>query len=577
MIDDGRAGDGQVRAAEGLRNYWSLWNLWSARQTEGVGRSISLRVQLLLLQALIVVATVAGTGVLVGALQERLLRDAYLDRMTAVAQSVARLPVILDAYRSADPSPVIQPVAEVIREASNVTYVVVTDEQGIRYSHPKPARIGEPVSTDPSVPLSGEIFVGTETGTLGESWRVKVPVFSEDGAIIGAVSVGILESALREEYAGSLTPLLAALGGAAVLGVLGAAGVTAIIRRRIYRLEPKQIASLVDANEIMLHGLSEGVVAVDGAGLITVANDAARELLGTGDRELVGRPAAEVLEPGLRAILDDGEREGRLVLVGERIVVARSTGRQRDDGRAVDATLLVRDHTELHDAVRQMEGAQSLTDGLRAQAHEFQNTMHVVGGLLELGLPQDALAVVRREGRGGSLGTDAADALQDEPELAALLMVKRIQARERGMSLEVDVAPRPGGPDGLRTGLIGEGDLVTIVGNLVDNAMEVGGVGTRIALLIAWTDDRVTITVEDDGPGVPPELRRRVFDVGVTTKDAPGSEVQGSRRGIGLALVRRIAERHRGSVSVDDSPGLGGARFVVDLPAVRLAPEEAVR
>ena len=83
---------------------------------------MSLRVQLLLLQALIVVATVAGTGILVGALQERLLREAYLDRMTAVAQSVARLPVILDAYDSVDPSSVIQPVAEVIREGESVTY-----------------------------------------------------------------------------------------------------------------------------------------------------------------------------------------------------------------------------------------------------------------------------------------------------------------------------------------------------------------------------------------------------------------------------------------------------------------------
>ncbi len=497
--------------------------------------------------------------------------------MTAVAQSVARLPVILDAYDSVDPSSVIQPVAEVIREASNVTYVVVTDENGIRYSHPNPERIGERVSTDPSVPLSGAIFVGTETGTLGESWRVKVPVFAEDGDIIGAVSVGILESALREEYAGSLTPLLAALGGATVLGVLGAAGVTAVIRRRIYRLEPREIASLVDANEIMLHGLSEGVVAVDGAGVITVANDAARELLGTGDRELVGLPAVEVLEPGLRAVLDDGEREGRLVLVGERILVARSTGRQRDDGRAVDATLLIRDHTELHEAVRQMEGAQSLTDGLRAQAHEFQNTMHVVGGLLELGLPDEALAVVRREGRGGALGVEAADALHDDPELAALLMVKRIQARERGMEFEVAVASRSDPQGGLRAGLIGEGDLVTIVGNLVDNAMEVGGVGTRIALSIDATPWGVAIAVEDDGPGVPEALRAHVFEVGVSTKERHGADEdapQGSQRGIGLALVRRIAERHRGTVALDDSPALGGARFTVVLPISRTAAVE---
>ncbi len=524
---------------------------------------MSLRLQLLLLQALIVVTTVAGVGVLASQLQQNLVRDAYLDRMTAVAQSVARLPVILDAYGTADPAASIQPVAEVIREASNVTYVVVTDAEGIRFSHPNPDRIGERVSTDPSVPLSGEIFIGTETGTLGESWRVKVPVFDASGAVIGAVSVGILESALRAEFEGSMTVLLAVLAGAALLGVLGAAGVTAIIRKRIYRLEPREIASLVDAREVMTHGLSEGVVAVDGAGIISVANDAAHELLGADPASLVGRRAADVLEPGLREVLDGGEREGRLVLVGDRVLVARSTGRRLADGRSVDATLLIRDHTELHDVVRQMAGAQSLTDGLRAQAHEFQNTMHVVGGLLELGHPDDALAVIRREGRGGPLGTEAGDALAGDPELAALLMVKRIQARERGMSLDVEVQRDGDREQPLGRGVLAEGALVTVVGNLVDNAMEAGGPGTRIRARLSAGPDGLAIVVEDDGPGVPEELGDRVFEVGVSSKRAAaGSDAQ---RGIGLALVHRIAERHRGSTTVDRSPELGGARMTVRI------------
>ncbi|MFX8075117.1 sensor histidine kinase, partial [Acinetobacter baumannii] len=73
----------------------------------------------------------------------------------------------------------IQPIAEVLRESSQLAYVVVTDAAGIRLSHPNPERIGEKVSTDPSVPLSGEVYVGTQTGTLGESWRVKVPIFDD--------------------------------------------------------------------------------------------------------------------------------------------------------------------------------------------------------------------------------------------------------------------------------------------------------------------------------------------------------------------------------------------------------------
>ena len=107
----------------------------------------------------------ASTGAVASTLQHRQLRDAYLDRMTAVAFSVARLPAIIDAFDDEDPAATIQPIAEVIREASDVTYVVVTDDEGVRYSHPDPTRIGETVSTDPSVPLSGEVWTGTQTGT----------------------------------------------------------------------------------------------------------------------------------------------------------------------------------------------------------------------------------------------------------------------------------------------------------------------------------------------------------------------------------------------------------------------------
>src|SRR5690606_27724410 len=98
-----------------------------------VRRAMTLRAQLLVLQVVIVLVLVCTTGVVASALQERQLREAYVDRMTGVAQSVARLPVILDAFDDADPSATIQPVAEVIREASGVTYVVVTDDRGIRY------------------------------------------------------------------------------------------------------------------------------------------------------------------------------------------------------------------------------------------------------------------------------------------------------------------------------------------------------------------------------------------------------------------------------------------------------------
>lgn len=86
---------------------------------------MSLRQQLLLLQVAIVVLTIGVVGGVALQMQEAQIRDSYEERMVGVAQSVATLPAIVEAYEAPDPSAVIQPIAEVIREASGVTYVVV--------------------------------------------------------------------------------------------------------------------------------------------------------------------------------------------------------------------------------------------------------------------------------------------------------------------------------------------------------------------------------------------------------------------------------------------------------------------
>lgn len=523
-------------------------------QNGHVVRAMSLRLQLLLLQAIIVCVVTVATGAVAIGIQERIIRDQARERMVGVALSIARLPAILDAFDTADPSAEIQPIAEVIRSSSDVTYVVVTDAEGIRLSHPNPDRIGERVSTDPSIPLSGGVYVGTQTGTLGESWRVKVPIYpagtdEEPGDVIGSVSVGMLESELAADTQSWLPWVLLAVAGSAIAGVFGAAWVTAVVRRRIFRLEPDQIAELVDERETMLHRLSEGVMTVDAAGIITVANDAAARLLGRDD--LVGRAARDVLDGPILAVLEEGEPDGRLVLAGERALIARGTGMRDDGGQVVGGSLLLRDHTELHAALRDMGGAQSLTDGLRAQAHEFANSMHVVAGLLELGLIDEARDFIARVRPGGSLRVEG-EASEIGGELAALLSVKEAQARERGIELEVESNGRV--PAELSA------DLVSVIGNLVDNALDACGSGDRIRVALIADRHGVRAVVEDSGTGVPDSLAHTLFDEGVSTKDG-GTR----RRGIGLALVRRIARRRGGDVVLDRTAARG-ARFELSLP-----------
>ncbi|HEX7303886.1 sensor histidine kinase [Lentzea sp.] len=496
--------------------------------------------------------TTCAAGLLAAKLQSDRIRESYKDRMLSVAESVAQLPTVIDAFGSNDPTVTIQPLAEVIRKASNVTYVVVTDRNGVRYAHPDPSRIGERVSTDPSVALSGEIFVGTETGTLGTSLRAKVPVRSRDGQILGIASVGILESELSDDLAEDLPELIGWLAAAALVGVLGAALVTRHFRRRTFRLEPAEIAQLLETRHAMLHGIREGVVALDDKEKLALVNDEAKRLLGL-DEDPSGRPAAEVLDDGLLELArGDDDVADRLVLAGERVLVANRTTAKTHD-RAVGVVLTLRDRTELHDALRELDGQRTVTEVLRAQAHEFSNHLHVIGGLLDLDRSADAVAYIERVGGAGSVTAEIIDGANADPALAALLLAKSSTAHERGVRLRLD-------PDSTVDTRAGD-DALTVLGNLVDNAVDAVETGGTVRVLVRSSSSGVRVVVDDDGPGVAESQRGRIFDLGVSSKDAEGAH----GRGIGLALVSRVVTRRSGRVAISDSE-LGGASFDVWLP-----------
>ncbi len=510
---------------------------------------MSFNLQLVLLQTGIVLLTLAAGGLVAAALQQQQIRDSYRQQVLTVATSTAALPSVVDAYDVDDPSATLQPLAELIRKASDVTFVVLTDDTGVRFTHPDPARIGEPASTDPSTTLAGEVFVGTETGTLGESLRAKVPVRSASGEVIGAASVGILETELEAALREDLPVLAAWLGGAASVGVALSVLVARLVRRRTHGLTPQEIEGLLQAREAILHGVREGVVAVDG-GRVVLANQQCVRLLGL-PADPTGARAMDVLDPSVLSLLLAGEHAvDAPVLVGERLLLANRSDAVVE-GRPVARVLSLRDRTEVSEALRELDGQRSLTATLRAQAHEFANNLHVVQGLIDLGRPEDARAFIDRVGGGGDLVPGDGLARLGDSAVAALLIAKAATARERGSRLRLDPTSRVERADD---------DVLTALGNLVDNALDAGGTGTEIVVLVVVDDEGSLVRVDDDGPGVPAGSRERVFDVGVSTK--PGGT---AGRGIGLALVRRAALRRGGDAVVLASPA-AGARVEVRMP-----------
>ncbi len=526
-------------------------------------RALPLGRQVVLLQSAIMLVVILGAGTAAVVVQERQIRDAYRDRMIGVASSVAQLPSVVDAFDDPDPARTIQPIAELIRTSSDVTYVVVTDLEGIRYSHPNPELIGEPASTPPIAAQTGDVWIGTETGTLGESWRVKVPIVDADGEVVGQVSVGTLESELQEDLFGATRWLALCLAIAALVGLALSTWAAGVVRRRIHGVEPDEIKAMLETRDATLHGIREGIVVVGDDGRIVLCNDAAARLLDVDVDDAVGEAFDGVLDADLASLRDDDGQ--RLVLAGERVLVVHADPVVVHE-RTVGTVVILVDRTETDDALRALAGAQSAAEGLRAQRHEFANTLHTIGGLIELGETDAALAMVRREGDGGAISGVEESGIHDL-ELAALVLAKRARARELGVRLSVDAA-------GLATPFEAHGaDLVTVVGNLVDNALEATGMQGRVHVTLASCDDDATlgrIVVEDDGPGVPVAERGAIFELGHSTKG------DGRARGYGLTLVRRVVRRLGGEVTVDDA-ALGGARVTVTLPVQARADAQVKR
>ncbi|MFF0490776.1 ATP-binding protein [Nocardia sp. NPDC004068] len=548
------------------------------------GRAVRLRTQIVLLQVVLVALTLGIAFGVFAYVGEQRLSGEYGQRALAIARTVAADPAVraeTAGYSSAiavGPESAaelaggpLQRFAEQTRTRTGALYVVVTDDAGIRLAHPDIGRLGERVSTDPSAALGGAEVVISERGTLGESVRAKVPVLGPDGErVVGEVSVGISTAAVREQL---MRDLRRGAVFAAVALLAGVAGSLLLARRwhgLTLGLQPAELAELVREQDAVLHGIGEGVVAVDNRWRTTVVNDEARRLLGVD--AVSGRAVDEIgLTERTLEVFRAAEERPVPAAVGDRLVVLTAR-RVTRDGRPLGAVLSVRDRTDVETLTRQLDAVRSLSTVLRAQRHEFANRLHLLSGLLHTDRPAEATRYVDELLGSGPLGAalPGMDTLRD-PYLQAFLAAKAAHARES------DVTLRLGPNTWVDANLVAPVEVTTVMGNLLDNAIEAArGAGERIVEIeLVQEGTTLHLAVADSGGGVPPESRAAIFAEGVSTK--PGDGVPGGR-GVGLALARQTARAVGGDVVLAESgggEGLGGAEFLARLPGVLVEGEAA--
>lgn len=521
-------------------------------------RSATVAGQILLLQAAVVVALVV---ISLGLAYVDARRDSEVlagDRAVAVAVAVADAPVIADALAEPDPSARLQPYAERVLSDSQTDFVVIMSTAGIRYTHPNPANIGKPFLGSIVQAQRGEVYTERYVGTLGPSVRAVVPVL-DGGAVIALVSVGITVEAVNQSVLASLPGIALAALGVLAVGLLGAALINRRLRRQTRGLQAGELRRMYDYYDAVLHSVREGLLVVDLDGRVQLVNDEARRLLhldgSAEDRSLTDLALPDDLTA---ALLGDQPLTDEIHLVGDQMLVVNRT-RATWRGTDLGSTVTLRDHTELRSISGELDSVRDLAESLRSQNHESANRLHTVVSLIEMGRSEAAVDFATQELELAQRLTDQVMSAVADPVVAALLLGKTATAAERGVELSLD-------PDSqVATLPVPPGDLVTILGNLIDNAIDATGESSNrpraVRVRIVGEPAAVEIVVGDSGPGLTPEQRSQAFQRGWSTKtDRPGGWGSGLGRGIGLALVVNRVRKYDGTIDVGRSD-LGGAEF----------------
>lgn len=481
----------------------------------------------------------------------------------SIARTLAHMPLIVEQLKQPGSSTILQEYVQKVSTANHVQFIVVMDMKGIRKTHPDARMIGKAfVGGDEYIALHGHESVSVAKGTLGLSMRAFSPVFSSTDKQLGAIVVGISMQDVLRAQEGNYRLIVIAIAIGMLIGTGGAIVLARKIKNMLAGLEPPEIARLLEERSAMLQSIKEGVIAVDESGHVMLMNAEAIRLLRQAGIEDFSFPGQEItaylsafrLQEVLKAStphMDEEMELGGITLLTTSVPI-------RVKGEIVGAIVTFRDKTEMKQLAERLTGVSLYTEALRAQAHEFMNKLHVIMGMVHLRMYEKLEhyimgAVEHHQVEIGSITRQIRD-----PVMAGFVLGKLSRAREVGVNFELT----PGSylPESSQTQTIHE--LITILGNLFDNAVEAmeSLQNKRITLSLYYEEHEesgsLICIMRDNGPGIPEELARTVFEKGFSTK--------GESRGMGLYLVAESVKRLQGSVEL--IPAEQGCCFQITIP-----------
>jgi len=494
-------------------------------------------------------------------------RRALDRRITEAAAYVAELRGVRNMLDAGYPDAEVTEQLEAITEfVSGIDSILIADRKGLRFYQTSRHMAGDMYvyGSEARILKGTAPYITTVDGTGGPLHCAFHGIKNGKGETEGFVMVSVAVSKITGQSRQIMLVYVAMFLAMLLLSILLTGAFFRFQRSTLLGHEPTELLSLYLRQDGVINSLAEGIVSVGPNGKILFANKPAQALLAGREGGLVGKALKEVFP---ETHFDEVMREGNAVMnqvyvQGDQTLLISELPVNEPDKRPGGVLLILQDRTEALRLSDELSGAHNMMETLRAFNHEFLNKLHIILGYLQTGEIDRAKEFIINSNLVSSQSVrDTANALRVS-EVCALVIGKMMHAAESGIRLSLE----PGSSLMERDLLMEPREYVTVVGNLLENAIEElkesGEKNGEIRLGIFAKPVINVISCEDSGRGVNAELLDHIFQRGVSTK--------GKNHGTGLYLVKQVADKYGGEISVETEPGEGSC-FTVSLTALQSA------
>lgn len=513
--------------------------------------------QLILIITLALFLGIAGT--LINIHFDTQKRDQNLKN---VAEVIARSPmftVIQKDSAGSDPEMFMEYLDSLRDALDDIDVISVVNDQNIRLYHSSHELIGTVYNgTIPHFEQdTNEYYTANDSGPSGSQRRAYAAIYDTEGNYVGFVMAIMLMENIYEETMQTLFIFALITCAAILIELLISAELSGSIKNSLLGYEPDVFTAMYQIRDNILESLDEGVVAIDENGTVQFVNNVAVSILediekGSGDH-IIGQPLDSIRGGEiLQRVLTGSEKEFHIQEQGfgnADILIDRIPIKEED--RMIGAIGILHNRTEYTKLMEDLTGTRYLVDSMRANNHDFTNKLHVILGLIQMEMYDEAISYIENISIVQRSTISRIMKAVNEPAIAALLIGKTARASE----LNIKFVLREGCCYTNTAMNLPSEMLVTIIGNLIDNAFDAMNESSdydgqkELLFGIYSRPGAVLITTDDTGVGIPEENLTRIFENGYSTK--------GEGRGTGLYQVKTMVEGLGGTITVESQVGVG--------------------